>query len=116
MGYRLESKESIQLEEPFSLLSEAVALGTVQAPPDGQLIILMADRQTTGGYPRALQTVAVDVSKLAQLRPGESFTFEEMSLEDAERLYLEHERAMAMRRNGILLKWKQLKSKLDGKE
>lgn len=116
MGYRLESEEAIQLEESFSLLSEAVALGTVQAPPDGQLIILMADRQTTGGYPRALQTVAVDVSKLAQLRPGDSFTFTEVSLEEAEQLYLEHERAMAMRRNGILLKWKQIRRKLEGKE
>ncbi|AIC92810.1 biotin-dependent carboxyltransferase family protein [Shouchella lehensis] len=107
MGYRLQSQARIQFDDSFSLLSEAVALGTVQAPPDGQLIILMADRQTTGGYPRALQVTSVDIWKIAQLRPGQSFTFTKVSLEEAERLYVEYERATAIRKQGILLKWKQ---------
>lgn len=107
MGYRLQTESSISFKESFSLLSEAVALGTVQAPPDGQPIILMADRQTTGGYPRALQVASVEISKLAQLRPGQSFTFSQITLAEAENLYREYEKAMQIRKRGLLLKWEQ---------
>ncbi|MFS0785065.1 biotin-dependent carboxyltransferase family protein [Shouchella sp. 1P09AA] len=107
MGYRLQTESSIAFKESFSLLSEAVALGTVQVPPDGQPIILMADRQTTGGYPRALQVASVEISKLAQLRPGQSFTFSLITLAEAESLYREYEKAIQIRKRGLLLKWEQ---------
>lgn len=60
MGYRLDG-ESLSLSEKFELLSEGVTYGTIQVPSNGQPIILMADRQTTGGYPKIGQVVSVDL-------------------------------------------------------
>lgn len=85
MGYRLEGPK-LARSEPAEMLSEAVAFGTVQVPPDGQPIVLMADRQTTGGYPRIAQVAAVDLPVLAQRMPGDTVRFEPIALEDAQRL------------------------------
>jgi len=68
-----------------------VTCGTVQVPPDGRPIVLMADRQTTGGYPRIAQVAAADLPVLAQVRPGERLSFREIALEEAEKLLLERE-------------------------
>jgi antagonist of KipI len=57
-------------------LSEPVAPGTVQLPPDGQPIILLAEAQTIGGYPRIGHVVSADLPRLAQLRPGDALGFE----------------------------------------
>lgn len=57
-------------------LSEPVAPGTVQLPPDGQPIVLMAEAQTMGGYPRIGHVIAADLPRLAQLRPGDTLRFE----------------------------------------
>jgi len=69
MGYRLDPAWAPEAARA-NMLSEAVAPGTVQVPPDGRPIALMADSQTTGGYPRLLQVCAVDLGLLAQTRPG----------------------------------------------
>jgi antagonist of KipI len=90
MGYRLVGPE-LTLSQPLEMISEAVALGTIQVPPDGNPIILLADRQTAGGYPKIAQVAAVDVAIIAQTRPGEQIRFQEISLQEAERLYLERE-------------------------
>lgn len=92
MGYRLEGP-SLQRREPRDILSEAVSIGTIQVPPDGQPIVLMADRQTTGGYPRIAQLVTVDVSRLAQRAPGEMLRFERTNLATAHALLAEQARA-----------------------
>jgi len=55
--------------------SEPVLPGTVQLPPDGQPIVLLADAQTHGGYPRIAHAIRADWPKLAQLRPGDSVSF-----------------------------------------
>ncbi|WP_147651204.1 biotin-dependent carboxyltransferase family protein [Vulcaniibacterium gelatinicum] len=55
-----------------SAISEAVAPGTIQLPPDGQPIVLLADAQTVGGYPRLGHVIAADLPRLAQLRPGDA--------------------------------------------
>ncbi|WP_059105520.1 biotin-dependent carboxyltransferase family protein [Shouchella shacheensis] len=104
MGYRLSVDSSLELTESFSLLSEAVAFGTIQVPPDGQPIVLMADRQTTGGYPRIAQVVAVDLGRLAQCRPKDEILFKEISLAEAEALFIKQEAAMSARKIGIYLK------------
>ena len=57
------------------LISSPVSFGTVQLLPDGQLIILMADHQTTGGYPRVGHVITAHLSQLAQMRPGEKINF-----------------------------------------
>lgn len=85
MGYRLDGP-SLALQRPLELMSEPVGYGTVQVPPDGLPIVLMADRQTTGGYPRIAQVATVDLPRLAQCMPGEAVRFEWITLEEAQRL------------------------------
>ncbi|HVE60275.1 MAG TPA: biotin-dependent carboxyltransferase family protein, partial [Chitinophagaceae bacterium] len=70
MGYRLTGKK-LKTKEEASLLSSAVNFGTIQLLPDGRLIILMADHQTTGGYPRVAHVISGDLSLLAQTNPNE---------------------------------------------
>ncbi|UHA75748.1 hypothetical protein KIK04_00380 [Paenibacillus sp. 481] len=90
MGYRLQG-EALHLIEPVELISEAVSFGTVQVPPEGNPIILMADRQTVGGYPKMAQIVSADLPVLAQVKPGESVRFAEITFEQAEQLYMDAE-------------------------
>jgi antagonist of KipI len=104
MGYRL-SGVNLQLESPLEMISEAVALGTVQVPPDGNPIILLADRQTVGGYPKIGQVAIVDVPILAQVRPGATIQFQEITLEEAERLYIAREKYIQELKTAIQLKF-----------
>jgi biotin-dependent carboxylase-like uncharacterized protein len=64
-------------------ISEPVAPGAIQLPPDGQPIVLLADAQTHGGYPRIGHAIQADWPRLAQLRPGDRLRFEACSREDA---------------------------------
>lgn len=100
MGLRFAGAPLV-LSGAVELLSAGVAMGTVQLPPEGSPIILMADRQTTGGYPRLGEIATVDLPVLAQLRPGDQVRFAEVSAEEAERLYLEREREVV--RLGLFL-------------
>lgn len=90
MGYRLKGQE-LKLENSLEMISEAVSFGTIQVPPDGNPIILLADRQTTGGYPKIGQAITVDMPIVSQLKPGDSMRFQEISLEEAQRLYIKRE-------------------------
>src|SRR5262249_53110129 len=63
--------------------SEPTCLGTVQVPPNGLPIALMADHQTTGGYPKIAEIAGADVPRLAQLAPGGSVQFARCTMEDA---------------------------------
>lgn len=104
MGYRLEGKP-LELSAPTELLSEAVTFGTVQLPPAGAPIVLMADRQTTGGYPRVAEVASVDLPLIAQLKPGDSVSFRFISLAEAQRLYLAQEGELAQARAGLALRF-----------
>src|SRR5690625_3803274 len=103
MGYRLEGPE-LSLSEKFELLSEGVTYGTIQVPSSGQPIILMADRQTTGGYPKIGQVISADLSSLAQLQPTASIHFKKVTLEQAERELLNKERIIYEIKMSIHLK------------
>lgn len=92
MGYRLQGP-TINLSEPRQMISEATSFGTIQVPSGGQPIVLMADRQTTGGYPKIAHVAAVDLPLLAQMLPGDSVRFEPVSLEQAQLLDQKRERA-----------------------
>ena len=74
MGYRLD-QSNLHYPDGFSMLTSPVLPGTVQLTPSGQLIVLMRDAQTTGGYPRVLQLTETGISQLAQKKPGDCFTF-----------------------------------------
>ncbi|SLK34898.1 Urea amidolyase [Mycobacteroides abscessus subsp. abscessus] len=93
MGYRITGPE-VKLNEKCELLSEAVTVGTIQLPPDGNPIILVADRQTTGGYPKIAQVVSADLSLIAQMKPGEKICFQETTLQEAEYLLLKKEQGI----------------------
>ena len=73
-GLRLQGP-ALQAADARERISEPVFPGTVQLPPDGQPIVLLADAQTHGGYPRIGHAIRADWPKLAQLRPGDTLTF-----------------------------------------
>lgn len=85
MGIRLAG-EAISMASRPEMISQPVAEGVVQLPPDGIPVILMADRQTLGGYPRIAAVVSVDLPKLAQTPIGQKIRFEEVSLDEADTL------------------------------
>ncbi|MEO7324822.1 MAG: biotin-dependent carboxyltransferase family protein [Dokdonella sp.] len=94
VGYRLEGP-CLALDAALELVSEAVAFGTLQLPPNGQPIALMAEHPTTGGYPRIGQIAAIDLPRLAQRRPGDYIRFLEMGIDEAQTRYLARERELA---------------------
>jgi len=93
MGYRLKGPP-IELPRPREMLSEAVSFGTIQVPPDGNPIVLMADRQTTGGYPKIAQVASVDLPILAQMLPGMRVDFAAIDPTESQRLFLERARTL----------------------
>lgn len=103
MGYRLDGVK-LTLENPTELISEAVAFGSVQVPIDGNPIVLLADRQTTGGYPKIGQIASVDLPLITQSKQGQSLRFKEISLQDAQQLFLEQEQHIRQVKAAIKLK------------
>lgn len=74
MGYRLDGVK-LSLKEKIELLSTAVTRGIIQVTNEGHPIILMADAQTIGGYPRIVRVLSKDISLLSQCRPGMTVNF-----------------------------------------
>lgn len=103
MGLRLDGP-ALRLEETHELASEGVGFGSIQVPRDGQPIVLMADRQTIGGYPKIGHVIAVDLPRLAQARAGDIVRFKEISLGEAQALYLEKENSLTMLGMGVRAK------------
>ncbi|WP_368488258.1 biotin-dependent carboxyltransferase family protein [Clostridium sp. BJN0013] len=103
MGYRLLGP-TLKLRKTFDMISEAVSFGTVQIPLDGNPIILLADRQTTGGYPKIGEIASVDIGKIVRMKPGEKIIFREISLKDAESLYFNREKYIGDLKKAIYLK------------
>ncbi|MDK2798469.1 MAG: antagonist of KipI [Clostridiales bacterium] len=90
MGYRLEGPKLEHIEKA-DIISDGIPLGAVQVPGHGTPIIMLADRQTTGGYTKIATVVSVDISKLAQLRPGDEIRFEQVDVEEAHKLLKKQE-------------------------
>ena len=86
MGYRLQGPPIPR--RAGDLLSEGMAPGSIQVPPSGQPIVMMADRPTTGGYPKIATVIRADLPRLAQLRPGSGVVrFRAVSVEEAQAAY-----------------------------
>ncbi|GIM28036.1 KipI antagonist [Clostridium polyendosporum] len=102
MGYRLKGS-TLELSQPLEMISEAVSFGTIQVPPDGNPIVLLADRQTTGGYPKIAQVASVDLPIIAQIKPGERIRFKEISIEEAQILYIQRELDIKKLKVGLTL-------------
>jgi len=90
MGYRLKA-QALLLKENTTLLSSAVTNGTVQLLPSGQLIILMAAHQTTGGYPRVAHIAKAAMPLLAQLSFNSNVQFKLIQQSEAEQLYIQQQ-------------------------
>lgn len=91
MGFRLRG-EPLQLLHAKELVSSAVNFGTIQLLPDGQMIVLMADHQTSGGYPRIANVIPTDLPLLAQLGANDKFAFHLIKIEEAENLLVRFEK------------------------
>lgn len=103
MGYTFDGAK-LEKKQSEELLSEGVTFGTIQVPASGKPIILMADRQTTGGYFKIGQVISADLPKLAQLQPGNEVTFELVSVQEAENALFEIEEHITEVSIGIQLK------------
>jgi antagonist of KipI len=104
MGVRLDGPEMKRVDSA-DLISEAVAPGTVQVPPNGKPILLLQDCQTIGGYPKIAHVITVDLGIAAQFRAGDHVRFSEVSMADAHRLVLERERELERFRIGLSLQF-----------
>jgi antagonist of KipI len=100
MGARLDGP-ALERTDTSDLLSEAVAPGTLQVPPDGNPILLLGDCQTIGGYPKIAHVITVDMPMAAQLWPGDAVRFQEVSLLDAQALLREREEDFSRFRIGL---------------
>jgi antagonist of KipI len=103
MGVRFDGPE-LKRREAGDLLSEAVAPGTIQVPPNGKPILLLGDCQTIGGYPKIAHVITVDLPVAAQLRPGDEVGFREASITEAHSLLGQRENDLARFRTGLSLK------------
>ncbi len=95
MGYQVKGPELV-LQEQRELVSASVSFGTIQLMPDKELVILMADHQTTGGYPRIGHVISAHLPKLAQLRPRDSIQFKKVSVDKAEELLFAQQKELAI--------------------
>ncbi|MFS8064175.1 MAG: biotin-dependent carboxyltransferase family protein [Luteimonas sp.] len=93
-GLRLEGN-AVQPASAHDGISEPVGPGTVQLPPDGRPIVLLADAQTHGGYPRIGHAIVADHPRLAQLRPGDALRFVPCTAQQARRLRCEQQQRLA---------------------
>ena len=88
MGYWIDGPK-LQHAHGFDIVSDGIALGAIQVPGTGQPLVLMADHQSTGGYPKLGTVVRADIGALAQHRPGEQLHFARCDAETARRALLE---------------------------
>lgn len=93
MGCRLEGP-AVESADDDDILSEPTQFGSIQVPKNGQPIVLLADRQTAGGYKKIGTVAKVDLPKIAQKKPGEKITFTEVSVDEASQLYKDSLKAL----------------------
>lgn len=102
MGFRINS-EPLDLKTKIELVSSAVDFGTMQLLPDRQIIVLMADHQTSGGYARIGNIISVDLPILAQCGANDLVKFKVVSLQEAEGLLLLQEKEIQKLKASIII-------------
>jgi biotin-dependent carboxylase-like uncharacterized protein len=115
MGYRLEGA-TIEHETSADILSDGIAPGSIQVPGHGKPIVMLADRQTTGGYTKIATVITVDINKIVQMKPGSSVDFAVTSQKKAEQL-LKKQKSIynKIKNNGVKYgPKKKLRIKIDG--
>ena len=86
MGFRLDGPE-IEHVDSADIISDGAVFGSIQVPSDGNPIVLMADRQTTGGYTKIGTIITADLPRLSQLPVGDGISFNLVSIEEAQSIY-----------------------------
>lgn len=102
MGYHLKGPE-LSLYEQKAMISSAVTAGTIQLLPNGQCILLMADHQTTGGYPNIGHVIGADLPGLAQKATGQALHFTPIDIVTAENLWVMQEQHLQQLMNACKL-------------
>jgi antagonist of KipI len=100
MGVRLDGA-ALDLADLREMVSQPVAPGSVQVPPNGKPIVLMPECQTIGGYPQIGHVISADLPELARAWPGTPVRFREVSLDEARRAWHEQEQGMGLLQAGL---------------
>lgn len=85
MGYRMKGP-AVESSNGTDIISDGIPLGAVQIPADGEPIVLLADRQTTGGYAKIAVVCSFDIPLLVQGKPGDRVRFQKISAEEAQKI------------------------------
>ena len=96
MGMRLDGP-LLQLSRGWDIVSDAIMTGAIQVPGSGQPILLLADHQTTGGYPKIATVISVDLPVVGRRRPGDTLRFAAVTVEAAEALCRDAERRLTLK-------------------
>lgn len=107
MGCRLEGP-FIAAKDKTDMISDGIAYGSIQVPSHGKPIILLSDRQTTGGYPKIATVASVDIPKLVQRKTDHKIRFTAISVQESQKLYREEEKAYEKMRNEIHVPCKEV--------
>jgi KipI family sensor histidine kinase inhibitor len=102
-GARLDGT-ALECDETAELPSQPVVAGSVQVPPDGRPIVLLAERQTIGGYPQIAHVISADLPKLARAWPGARLRFREVTLDEARDAWRVHQSELALLHTGLAFK------------
>lgn len=94
MGMRLEGAK-LDHAKGFNIVSDGIAPGHIQVPGTGQPIVLLADRQTVGGYPKIGAVIGADLPRLSRMRPGDTLRFARVEVAEAEAARRAQETAFA---------------------
>lgn len=100
MGARLDGPPLFP-KNTAELVSQPVVTGSVQVSPDGRAVVLMAERQTIGGYPQIGHIISADLPKLARALPGTRLSFHEVSLADARKAWSQAQREIRLLQAGL---------------
>ena len=100
MGFRLDGPE-IETVNGSDIISDGIAFGAIQVPTEGKPIIMMADRQTTGGYTKIANVISADFRLLGQLKAGDKVKFEKVSIQAAQEALLNQRAALRTLRRSL---------------
>ena len=100
MGCRLDGTP-IQHITDGNIISDGIAFGAIQVPTEGKPIIMMADRQTTGGYTKIANVISADFRLLGQLKAGDKVRFEKVSIQEAQQALLNQRAALRTLRRSL---------------
>jgi biotin-dependent carboxylase-like uncharacterized protein len=101
MGMRLDGPV-LKHERGYNIVSDGIVTGAIQVPGTGQPIVLLADHQTTGGYPKMATVISADISRMGRLRPGDTVKFMQVTADEAEKARFEHEKMILSAISGFV--------------